>query len=137
MPGGGASLLPAPPPRVSFTMTRIRIFVAALCLAALAGAARAQEKPPFDLSDPQRIEAGKKRFNGTCAGYCHGAEGVGGRAPSFKGRGDDFDPDYAFTTITNGRKGSGDVMPRWGEAFSPEQIWEIVAYLEFLSQQKI
>jgi mono/diheme cytochrome c family protein len=79
---------------------------------------------------------GKLRFNSTCAGYCHGFEGTGGSAPTFKGRADDFDPEYAFHTITNGRKGSGDVMPRWGAAFTPEQIWELVAYLTFLSKQK-
>jgi mono/diheme cytochrome c family protein len=26
-------------------------------------------------------------------------------------------------------------MPPWGKAFSPEQIWELVAYLNWLSQQ--
>jgi mono/diheme cytochrome c family protein len=117
-------------------MQRNLILAGALCLATLNGGARADDKPPFDLSDPQRIEIGKLRFNSSCAGYCHGFEGAGGNAPSFKGRGDDFDPDYAFRTITNGRKGSGDVMPRWGGAFTPEQIWELVAYLEFLAKQK-
>jgi mono/diheme cytochrome c family protein len=96
----------------------------------------AEEQVPFDLSDPQRVESGKIRFNGSCVGYCHGSEGMGGRAPSFKGRGDDFDIGYAYRTIENGRKGSGAVMPRWGEAFSPEEIWELVAYLKFLSMQK-
>ena len=95
------------------------------------------EQPPFDLSESKRIEAGRLRFNGSCAGYCHGGEGVGGRAPSFKGRGDEFDADYAYRTIENGRKGSGAVMLRWGETFSPEEIWELVAYLKFLSRQKI
>jgi mono/diheme cytochrome c family protein len=117
-------------------MLRKTILPVVLCLAALSSVARAEDKPPFDLSDPHRIETGRLRFNGSCAGYCHGFEGMGGNAPSFKGRGDDFDPDYAFRTITNGRKGSGDVMPRWGGAFTPEEIWELVAYLEFLSKQK-
>jgi mono/diheme cytochrome c family protein len=26
-------------------------------------------------------------------------------------------------------------MPPWGKAFTPEQIWELVAYLQFLSTQ--
>ena len=26
-------------------------------------------------------------------------------------------------------------MPPWGGAFTPEQIWELVAYLQFLSTQ--
>lgn len=85
---------------------------------------------PFDLKDPARIDAGRRRFNKTCAGYCHGFEGVGGRAPDFKGR-TDLSPDEEFRTITTGRQGA-DVMPPWGAAFNEEQIWELVAYLQHL-----
>jgi mono/diheme cytochrome c family protein len=28
------------------------------------------------------------------------------------------------------------IMPRWGETYSPEEIWELVAYVHFLNQQK-
>jgi len=28
-----------------------------------------------------------------------------------------------------------DVMPPWGKSLTPEQIWELVAYLKFLSIQ--
>lgn len=117
-------------------MIRLKLLVMLCGLSALGGVARAEEKPPFDLSDPQRIEAGKGRFTSSCAGYCHGFGGVGGNAPDFKGRGDELDPVFAFDTITNGRKGRRAVMPRWGDAYSPEQIWELVAYLEFLAHQK-
>lgn len=89
---------------------------------------------PFDLADAARIEAGRKRFNKTCAGYCHGYEGTGGRAPDFKGR-KDLPVSVMFETITNGRVGA-DVMPPWGAAFSAEQIWELVAYLQFLGGQE-
>ena len=89
--------------------------------------------PSFDLTDPARIAAGKKRFNKTCAGYCHGAEGVGGRAPDFKGR-TDLPDEEAYKTIFYGRRTS-DIMPPWGEAFSSDQIWELVAYLKFLGTQ--
>lgn len=88
---------------------------------------------PFDLADPARIEAGRKRFNKTCAGYCHGFEGIGGRAPDFKGR-KDLPTHVMFETITQGRVGA-DVMPPWGMAFSAEQIWELVAYLQYLGTQ--
>lgn len=91
--------------------------------------------PPFDLNDPARIEKGRKRFAKTCAGYCHGHEGIGGRAPDFKGR-TDLSPQAAFTTISNGRQGA-DVMPPWGSAFSEEEIWELVAYLQYLGRQKV
>ncbi|MBR1149461.1 cytochrome c [Bradyrhizobium sp. JYMT SZCCT0428] len=107
-----------------------------LCVMSLSSVVAADERSPFDLSDPQRVDAGKQRFNSSCVGYCHGSEGMGGRAHSFKGRGDDFDVEYAYRIIKNGRKGSGAVMPRWGETFSQEQIWELVAYLKFLSTQK-
>jgi len=88
---------------------------------------------PFSLDDPARIEAGHKRFNKTCAGYCHGYDGVGGRAPDFKGR-TDLSSDDAFHTIYNGRMAE-DVMPPWGGALSDEQIWELVAYIRHLGTQ--
>ncbi|WP_298421520.1 cytochrome c [Rhodoblastus sp.] len=117
-------------------MFRKLILAVLVCLPALSVCAHAMNTPPFDLNDPKRIELGKLRFNSTCAGYCHGFEGVGGNAPTFKGMGSDFDPNYAFETITNGRTGHGAVMPRWGGAFTPEQIWELVAYLQFLANEK-
>lgn len=89
---------------------------------------------PFDLNDPARIDAGKRRFAKTCAGYCHGYEGVGGRAPDFKGR-TDLPADLAYETIAKGRQGA-DVMPPWGHAFSNEQLWELVAYLQYLGKQQ-
>jgi len=90
---------------------------------------------PFSLDDPARIEAGHTRFNKTCAGYCHGYDGVGGRAPDFKGR-TDLTADDAFHTIYNGRTAE-DVMPPWGGALSDEQIWELVAYLRYLGTQPV
>ena len=94
----------------------------------------AGRKPPFDLADRTRIDAGKVLYMRTCAGYCHGGDGAGGRAPSFKNR-DDLDPAYAYKTIVNGRVAS-DVMPVFGHTFSADQVWELVAYLKFLSNKK-
>ncbi len=111
-------------------MAPLRYYLAALALVSTAAAAQA----PFDLTDPNRIEAGKRRFSGTCAAYCHGKEGAGGRAPAFKGN-QFFDHELAFKVITEGRQGQG-TMPPWGNAFSPEEIWELVAYLDFLSKIK-
>jgi mono/diheme cytochrome c family protein len=88
---------------------------------------------PFDLTDPERIAVGKKRFNANCAAYCHGAEGSGGKTPPFKGN-KDFSAEAAFKTITDGRR-AADVMPAWGKGFKPEEIWELVAYIQFLSTQ--
>jgi mono/diheme cytochrome c family protein len=95
---------------------------------------RVAAQSPFDLSDPARIAKGKSRFGANCAAYCHGAEGVGGRAPSMKGN-PNFSAEVAFKAITEGRRGGADVMPPWANAFSPEQIWELVAYLKYLSGQ--
>ncbi|WP_157269344.1 c-type cytochrome [Azohydromonas aeria] len=112
-----------------------RAILPAVALAtAVALPATAADAPPFELTDPQRIAAGKARFGATCAAYCHGSEGAGGRAPSFKGRGSEFVPAAAFQVITEGRRGA-DIMPPWGKAFTPEQIWELVAYLNWLAAQ--
>lgn len=81
---------------------------------------------PIDLEDPKRIEAGKERFHSTCADFCHGHEPA-----LFIGR--PVDPHYAFNTIREGGKGATP-MPPWGDVFSPEEIWELVAYLEHLGK---
>ncbi len=114
-------------------MTARRWSAACWAIALGTGVAGAAEPPPFSLDDAARIDAGKRRFGSTCAAYCHGSEGSGGRAPAFKGN-PRFFPDDAFKVITEGRRGV-DVMPPWGKAFTPEQIWELVAYLQHLSKQ--
>lgn len=88
---------------------------------------------PFDLSEAARIAAGKGRFGATCAAYCHGSNGSGGRAPSLRAR-SDFDPAATYAVIRDGRRGAG-IMPPWGAAFSPEEIWELVAFLKELAAQ--
>jgi mono/diheme cytochrome c family protein len=90
--------------------------------------------PSFDLKDQARIRAGKRRFAANCAGYCHGSDGTAGRGPSFRNQ-PNFDPQVAFAAIRDGRKGS-DVMPPWGNAFSSDEIWELVAFLGNLAEQK-
>lgn len=90
-------------------------------------------KPPFDLMDESRIAAGKTRFGSTCAAYCHGNEGVGGRTQAFKGR-TDFSPEALFKVITEGRSGA-DVMPTYG-GMAEEKRWELVAYILHLGRQK-
>lgn len=103
-------------------------------LAATPGGQSTGPLSPFDLNDEARINAGKRRFAKTCAGYCHGFEGIGGRAPDFKGR-TDLPAEMAYETIYKGRQGA-DVMPPWGAAFTEEQIWELVAYLQYLGKQQ-
>ena len=106
---------------------------AAIAAAAAPAASASDGVAPFDLADAARIAAGKKRFGSNCAAYCHGSEGDGGKTPPFKGR-SEFSPAGTYKTISEGRRGV-DIMPPWGKAFQPEQIWELVAYLQYLSTQ--
>jgi len=110
-----------------------RYAVAALWLVAAMSTSWA-DAPPFDLEDSARIEAGKKRFGANCAAYCHGSEGTGGRTPSFKGN-LQFSAPSTYKVIAEGRRRGPDVMPPWSSSFTPEQIWELVAYLQYLSKQ--
>lgn len=80
---------------------------------------------PFSLTDPERIKSGKARFDSTCAAFCHGFEPA-----LFIGR-SDLDPDYVYATIRDGGRGATP-MPPWGEIFTPEEIWELVAYVRSL-----
>jgi mono/diheme cytochrome c family protein len=108
----------------------VRSIPLSLVALGLAVAAHAAE-PPFDLKDPARIDTGKLRFGSNCAAYCHGNEGSGGKTPAFKGR-KDFSAAEAYKVISEGRRGA-DIMPPWGKAFTPDEIWELVAYLQHLS----
>lgn len=84
---------------------------------------------PFDLSDPVRIQRGRERFESTCASFCHGYQ-----PPLFVGR-VGLEPEYIHRTITEGGKGATP-MPPWGGVFTPEEIWELTAYIKFLGTQK-
>lgn len=90
------------------------------------------EKPPFDLSDNSRINIGKKRFNSTCAAYCHGAEGGGGKV-AFKGN-LELTPERIYRSILMGKAGA-DIMPPWGRTFTSVEIWELTAYISYLTKQ--
>ncbi|WP_430913871.1 c-type cytochrome [Methylobacterium sp. sgz302541] len=104
---------------------------AALAVAAPIGRAHAgggpppEAGPPFPLTDPARIAAGKSRFDSTCAAFCHG------ESPAlFIGR-TDLERQYIYNTIRDGGKGATP-MPPWGDVFSSEEIWELVAYVQSL-----
>lgn len=110
---------------------------AALVLVAIASPALAEDavpagassgdaaEPSFSLADPARIAAGKARFNSTCASFCHGDNPA-----LFIGR-TDLDRRYVYNTIRDGGKGATP-MPPWGEVFSRDEIWELVAYVQSL-----
>lgn len=79
------------------------------------------------------VANGETRFNQSCV-YCHGNRGSGGKARKLQGR--DFEPEYLFTTISNGKRRGSLVMPPWKRSFSPEQRWELVTYILSLSNAK-
>lgn len=82
---------------------------------------------PFDLRDPARIQAGMARFQSTCADYCHGHK------PALFIDRDGLEAEYVFNTIRDGGKGATP-MPPWGEVFSQDEIWELVAYIRSLGK---
>lgn len=131
---------------LSVTLLALAAFVALPTLAAAPPAADpvpvpgdahtppATGTPPFDLNDPARIAAGKARFGANCAAYCHGFEGSGGKTPPFRGN-KELKQDAVFRIITEGRR-SADIMPAWGNGFSAEKRWELVAYIMYLAAQQ-
>ncbi|MBU0602457.1 MAG: cytochrome c [Gammaproteobacteria bacterium] len=78
---------------------------------------------PFDLADPARIKAGLGRFQSTCADYCHGHQ------PALFIEREGLEAEYVYNTIRDGGKGATP-MPPWGEVFTQEEIWELVAYIK-------
>ncbi len=84
-------------------------------------------------TDPADVAAGAKIFRSHCA-ECHGRQGEGDRGPKlttgvfFHGS---TDPDL-FTNISNGIPGT--IMP--SIFFSPDQVWQIVAYVRSLSETR-
>jgi len=87
------------------------------------------ERQPQDQADP--IVMGSKLFNPTCSsGYCHGANGVGGSAPSLRDR--NFTAEYLTRVISEGVPGTA--MPAFKNQRSPEQIQQLVAYVMTLSK---
>ena len=82
---------------------------------------------PFDLADPARIKLGQDRFQSTCADYCHGHK------PALFIEREGLEAEYVFNTIRDGGKGATP-MPPWGEVFTQEEIWELVAYIKSIGR---
>ncbi len=111
-----------------------------------------QEEPGYpQVKVPQQLlqqvavqQAGHKLFTQLCK-ECHGSltEGRSKRAARFEPPAPDFrHPRYAsvaaaylYWRIEIGKqiepyRSRGSVMPAWGPYLSPEQIWQLVAYLQ-------
>jgi|SRR5579859_648691 len=89
--------------------------------------AGAVEPKEADLSNPEVIAQGKKRFNRSCF-YCHGYEGTGGKGATLQRRAD-LTPQVIFDTISNGRVRGSATMPPWKSTLSEEEIIQLVAYI--------
>jgi cytochrome c oxidase cbb3-type subunit 3 len=92
----------------------------------------AQMKNPYQ-GDRNAWMQGKKLFTAmNCAG-CHAPGGGGGMGPALS---DDVwiyggSPGDIYLSILHGRPNG---MPQWGTALPPKAIWELVTYVETLSQ---
>ena len=82
------------------------------------------ESNPY-AGDPERAEEGRIIFNQTCV-ICHGANGAGGRGPNLlesKLAGISF-----FRVVIEGRKGTQ--MPAWRLRLSPDEVWQLHAFVK-------
>lgn len=101
----------------------------------------AQAHGAIDMANPlgnsaQTVAHGKRLFRAmNCAG-CHGYSGGGGMGPPLN---DSYwryggAPVQIYKTLYEGRpKG----MPAWGHALPPEQLWQIVAYIQSLDESPV
>ena len=80
--------------------------------------------------------AGHQTFNGTCA-HCHGPDAVVAdrkiNLRRLKAKYGDDMTEVFFTTATNGRPTKG--MPAWKDVFKPEDLANILAYLETVQEE--
>jgi putative heme-binding domain-containing protein len=71
-----------------------------------------------------QVDAGAKLFTSACR-VCHGEAGVGNRAPAL--RGPRLTADYVSRTIVEGKAGT--MMPKFGTAFTPQQVNQLASYV--------
>ena len=88
----------------------------------------AAQDTSVDLNDPAQIEAGHATFNTNCTGYCHGKDGIVGRGPSLRGR-SDLSADRIHSTILNGKRDVGKIMPAWKGQLDDQTVWQLTAFI--------
>lgn len=89
-------------------------------------------KNPFD-GDPGAIERGMKHFvNFNCVG-CHAPNGAGGMGPALSNAKWIYgsSPANIYLSIYQGRANG---MPAWGTTLPSNVIWELVSYIQSISQ---
>lgn len=88
------------------------------------------------IGNPESIEAGRQKYGNTCL-FCHGAKGVGARAPTLVDGG--FAPggvkdnEYFISIIKYGIPGT--IMGTFEGTLTETQMWEIIAYLRDQSEK--
>jgi cytochrome c oxidase cbb3-type subunit 3 len=86
-------------------------------------------------NDPDAVARGAKDFdNFNCSG-CHMARGGGGMGPALSDNAWTYreSPANIYLDIAQGR-GAG--MPAWGAMLPDRTIWELVAYIQSISEKK-
>ncbi|HEY2144943.1 MAG TPA: cytochrome c [Steroidobacteraceae bacterium] len=97
-------------------------------------AVRASSIEAYDVSDPQRVAAGGRRYAALCVG-CHLAPGVPKSDirpglyphPPNLAQGEELESRRAFWIVKHGIKMSA--MPAWGKTLDDMAIWDVVAFL--------
>jgi cytochrome c oxidase cbb3-type subunit 3 len=89
-------------------------------------------KNPYE-GDRDAWMQGKKLFTALNCASCHGAGGGGGMGPALSDNVWKYGgaPAQIYLSILHGRPNG---MPQWGTALPPKAIWELVTYVETLSQ---
>lgn len=88
---------------------------------------------PF-AGDEEAVAAGQALYTGALGCYgCHGREGGGGMGPNISDANWIYGGDDAslFETLKNGRPNG---MPAFGAAATDEQLWQVVSFVQSLSQ---
>ena len=85
---------------------------------------------PFE-GDAEAVARGKALFGAMNCVYCHGAGGSGLIGPPLNAPGWRYGgtPAQIYNSIHDGRPQG---MPAWGGVLPPDQVWQIVAYVESL-----
>lgn len=79
---------------------------------------------PLQAQPSQAVERGGEPFNANCV-VCHGAAGVGNRAPAL--RGDRLTVSHVSSVITAGKPGT--MMPSFAKVFTHEQVRQLALYV--------
>ncbi|MCC7253810.1 c-type cytochrome [Hyphomicrobium sp.] len=89
----------------------------------------AERKNPLE-GQAEAVEAGKALYSNTCL-FCHGANGLGARAPNlveglFRPNGG-ADDTIVFDIIMKGRPGT--LMGGYEGTLSDTEVWQVISYL--------